>query len=169
MKKTILLLSILIISSSNLYSQNSDYTLSTGIGLSYFNEDTQDASPVGVSFSLSVYNFYFGFASNLAKGKGEELDYSSSETYNANKTSVAVINFGYIIDLNKFGIVPLIGYGSSRKIYEDPISFDTYFYGDRVSKINFGVKGMYFINDTIGITLGIGTYEMLTAAINFRF
>src|SRR5690606_440168 len=145
MKKLLFLIAVLFLSVSSCYCQNNNLGFSFGAGVSVFSEDAKESSNVGAYLSFSINKVYFSIASNFAKGKGEELDYSSSETYNSNKVVLGLLNFGYIFEINKFNIIPVLGYGWSREIYEDPIAFDTYFYGDSETHFNAGVKGRYLI------------------------
>src|SRR5690606_8841349 len=98
---------VLLSSVSTSYSQ-SNLGFSLGAGVSVFSEDAKKSSNAGVYISFSISKVYFSVASNFAKGKGEELDFSSNETYNSNKVVLGVANLGYIIVLNKFNIIPVL-------------------------------------------------------------
>ena len=129
-----------------------------GGGISYFNEDVKESSKMALNFSICTMNFYLDFASNLAKGKGTELDFQSSETRISNKMQLNVFNLGYAIRLNKVSIFPVIGYGWTRSIYEDPIAFDTYYYGEAEGKFNFGIKSSFNLFGNGGLIIGVGTF-----------
>jgi hypothetical protein len=105
----------------------------------------------------------------MASGKGEELNFSSSSTYNANKLSVGVINFGYnILPSNIWSVTPMIGYGYAREIYEDPIGWNTYFYGDTKAYINFAIITKIYV-DKIGIFIGTGVIEKFKFGLSYKF
>lgn len=161
MKKIIiLLLAVLTFSSANsqkLYPQSFG-----GFGLSMI--DGQSA----FSMDFAIDGYYMGFASNYATGDGTELNYSTSSTYATDLSKVSVLNFGYFIPLSKNVMVaPILGYGWSSPIYQDPVGFDTYFYGSGESTVNLGIKATY-IMDNVGFMVGLGTFENFQACLIFK-
>jgi len=140
-----------------------------GAGVSFFNEDVKESSNTAFHFDFCFYNFYFDFASNLASGKGTELDYQSSQTSKLNKMQINIINVGYAVRLNKLSLFPIVGYGWTMDIYEDPIAFDTYYYDNPIGKFNLGAKAAYLLSENVGLLAGFGTYEKFNIAIWLRF
>ena len=138
-----------------------------GVGLSFFNEDVNESTNTAFHFNMCFWNFYVDFASNLATGKGEELNFRSGQTTKSNKMRVSVINVGYAIRINKVSLIPVLGYGWTMDIYEDPIAFDTYFYDDPKSKFNLGAKAAFDLFGNAGLTAGLGTFEKFNISIWF--
>jgi hypothetical protein len=137
------------------------------IGGSMYNSDV---SMVGINFGMSYDHFYFDLSSNMAVGKGEELDFSSSYSYSTDKAWIGLMNIGYNIYINnKWFITPIIGYGQSKYIYQDPIGWDTYYYGDANHHFNIGISTKFFIDDNIGLMIGGGSFERFKAALCYRF
>lgn len=167
MKKLLLTLILVISLPLVSFSQN-NLSCSMGLGVVAYSIDTKSASPVGLNMSISFDKIYMDFSSNLASGKGEYLDFSSSETYSANKINVGVINIGYIISNDRFYIIPIIGYGWSKDIYQDPIGWDTYCYGKSLFHFNAGaVAGIKF--NQIAIQGGAGIYEIFKVGVSYIF
>lgn len=152
---------------SMMISQAQVGIFSIGVGASSFNVETEGSSNIGLGISLSVGRVYFDVASNLAHGKGEQLDFSSDYTYPTNKISAGVVNIGYIIPIKKIHIIPTIGYGFSNRIYQDPIGWDTYYNGKSDGAINLGVIGSISLTDNIKLYAGAGTFERFKAGITF--
>lgn len=167
--KKLLLFIALVFYFGNSYSQNYNSFFTIGAGVSYFDKDVKESSNLGVNFSLSIGKVYFDVASNFSTGQGEELDFSSSETYKTDKISLGVVNVGYIINLKKFSVIPVLGYGWSTEIFEDPIAFDTYFYGDNEAHFNTGIKGSYLIGNNMAVNLGVGLFERFSGGISYVF
>lgn len=166
-----LLLIVLIMSISSLsYSQL--YSATGGCGVSVFGIDTKKASNVGVNMSMSLNKIYCDFSFNGASGKGEQLDFSSSYTKPADKVNVGVFNVGYIISIKKIkklSLIPVIGWGYSNDIFEDPIGWDTYYYGPVTSHFNIGAVGNVQLGKWVGLYVGCGTYEKFKAGISVQF
>tara|TARA_R110002050_G_scaffold294665_2_gene452670 strand:- start:834 stop:1325 length:492 start_codon:yes stop_codon:yes gene_type:complete len=162
MKKIIILLvAVLTFSSAN--SQKLDPQSFVGFGLSVI----EGQSAFSMDFAIDGY--YMGFASNYAVGDGTELNYSSDSTYATDLSKVSIINFGYFIPLSEeIMIAPILGYGWSNQIYQDPVGFNTYFYGTGTSMINLGVKATYIVNETVGFMVGLGTFENFQACLLVR-
>ena len=131
-----------------------------GIGLSTVDQQT------AVSMDFAIDGYYMGFASNYATGDGTELNYSTASTYATDLSQVSVLNFGYFIPLSKaISVAPILGYGWSSPIYQDPVGFDTYFYGASDGAVNLGVKATYIIDDSVGFMIGVGTFENFQACL----
>jgi len=166
MKKVLLSIVVMLVFTLTSFSQ-SDLSL----GVTGFSLDTKLSSKVGINLGVSINHFYCDLSSNMASGKGEELDFSSSSTYNANKLSVGVINVGYnfyILPSHMWSVTPMIGYGYAREIYEDPIGWDTYFYGNTNSYINFAIITKVYI-DKVGIFVGTGVIEKFKFGLSYKF
>jgi hypothetical protein len=166
MKKLLLVLFSMLVFTLTSFGQTD-----LSLGVTGFSLDTKLSSKVGLNIGVSINHFYCDLSSNMASGKGEELDFSSSSTYNANKMSVGVINVGYnifILPSKIWSITPMIGYGYAREIYEDPIGWDTYFYGDTKSYINFAVITKVYVNN-IGIFAGTGVIERFKFGLSYKF
>lgn len=141
------------------------------LGVVGFSLDTKLSSEIGLNMGVSINHFYCDLSGNMATGKGEELDFSSSSTYNANKLSVGVINVGYniyILPTHLWSVTPMIGYAWGREIYEDPIGWNTYFYGDTKSYVNFGLITKVYI-DKVGIFVGTGVIENFKFGLSYKF
>ena len=149
-------------------SEFSIYSVSMGGGVSYFPIDTKDASNVGFNIMFTINKIYCDISSNGASGDGEELDFSSSYTRPANKLNVGVFNVGYIISVKKVSIIPMVGYGWSNEIYQDPIGWDTYYYGKATGHFNIGVAGNVQLSKMVGLYVGVGNYERFKAGLSFQ-
>lgn len=134
-------------------------------GVSVYGVDANESSSAGIGFGMAFENVYFDISSNLSTGKGEELEFSSSYTKKSNKLQVNLINFGYAIRMNKTSIIPLVGYGWTREIYEDDLAFDTYYFGKSEGSFNLGVMGVFDLFDNGGLYVGAGIYENFKAGI----
>lgn len=137
------------------------------MGVAVFNTESFESSNVGISLSMELANFYLGYSTNFAAGKGEELDYSSSQTNKTDKLRIYEINIGYTISLKKFSITPLLGFNTESKIYEDPIAFDSYYYGDKERNFSIGVTGSYYFSDHFSVYLGTGTYQIFKTGLRY--
>lgn len=164
MKKTLVLLALIIAAFTQIKAQEASF----GIHGSYFGRDSKKASNLGVGMSISYEKFYLDFAGNFAKGKGQYLDFSTSYSYPADKISFFVFNVGYILNINKIHIIPLIGYGAAADIYEDPVGWDTYYIG-RSTIFNAGIIIGATIKDVIKVYAGTGTFENAKFGIAYTF
>ena len=176
MKKIILTISILFLASfvqvqgqNQKDEQQSFIDTSFGLGVSYFSEDVMEASNIALQLNFSISNIYLDLSSNFASGKGTELDFQSTETTQATKKLILLFNIGYALQYNKLSIIPVMGYGRTMDIYEDPIAFDTYYYADPESNFNVGAKVSYDFFGNAGLTAGIGTFEKFNIAMWFGF
>lgn len=145
------------------------HSITMGMGISNFHIKTYSSSNIGVNFNFSVDQIYMDLSSNCAKGEGEYLDFTSTYTRQADKLNIGVCNIGYIITMKKVSIIPIVGYGWSRKIYQDPIGWDTYCYGKSSGHFNIGVVGNLQLSKVINLHIGIGTYERLKAGLAYQF
>lgn len=159
--------SILLVISVFIFGQENKPLYFMGAGFGVFSGDTRESSAVGLNLNFALANVYMDFSSNFSTGDGEELDYSSSQTYESDKLQVNLINFGYAIRLNKVSIIPVMGYGWTRKIYQDPVAFDTYFYGDSEGKFNIGAIGVFEAFKGGGFYAGVGSFEVFKAGVYF--
>lgn len=165
MKKYLILIFIMVLLSVKVQGQN---IFSIGAYGTVFNQDTKNASRIGIGSSFTLFNIYIDFSSNLAKGKGEYLNYSSSYTTSANKKAVSVFNVGYVFSFKKLKAIPLVGVGYVSNIYEDPLLFDSYYLGDKFAKLNVGFVLAYPILDFIDVTVGGGIFEMAKIGLSMK-
>ncbi len=129
----------------------------------------QFSPTVGFSFNVSRNNFYVDWSNNTGYGNGKEAGGSTGLTY-ANKMTAQVFNFGYgisILPSKIWYVVPLIGYGYSRDIYESAI-WNAYWYGDIHSYLNLAVITKVYIK-RIGIYAGIGIIDRFKFGLSYRF
>lgn len=169
MKKNILMVLLTLTIPIIALSQTTDLDVMLGAGVSVFNADTKESYSAGISFSFAISGFYIDLASNFASGDGEELEFSSSQTYDSDKLLASVINFGYMIPLGNFRITPVIGYGWTKEIFQDPVGWDTYYYGDSEGRFNIGVKGMILFDEKVGLYFGVGCYERISGGLSLYF
>lgn len=168
MKKVLFFLLILTFLPSYGQSVVSLSPIDIQIGLSHYSIDTKSSRNNSFSFGASLNRFYFDMSTNSVSGYGSYLDYSSSETYITDKVNAMVFNLGYVImPSDKFSVVPMLGWGLSSNIYQDPIAFDTYFQGDQKSYVNIAVIGKFYINN-FGIYAGVGTFERFKVGLSYR-
>ena len=144
--------------------------ISFSVGCSVFNADPKNGSGAGLSIGLSMFNLYVDFANNLARGKGNFIEYTSDESYPVNKVNLSVFNAGYNINIKKnWVITPLIGIGMSGQIMQEPGEWPTYSYGDVKFRFNIGLKTDLYFSPNAGIMLGISTFEYFKGGLVFRF
>lgn len=126
--KRLTLVSIIILSVSiNMFGQKSELNC-VGAGMSFTRIDALESNSFGGCLDMTYKNFHLDFASNLAAGEGEELDFSSSETEFTNKRSWFIINAGYAIHIiDNIFITPKVGLVIVSDIYEDYVGQTTYF------------------------------------------
>jgi len=152
-----------------LYSQSNEY-LSFGVGASIYSIDTKESSNTGLNFALATGRFYMDISSNIETGKGEELYFSSDETYKTNKIQIYLLNIGYkIIPRKGISIIPVIGCSLTRGIYQDPVGWDTFFYADYILHGNIGITGEIILFNNFGIYGGIGTFERYKIGAFYHF
>ncbi len=171
MKKLLLILIILVfvLTVNAQYSSMSDSNISMGLGISATTLDVGNASPVGLVMDIDIMNVHFDFASNLASGQGEYLDFSSSQTRKANKQLWYSINAGYAFNFKQnWSIIPKIGIVLLRNIYEDPIAWDTYYDEAAGTKFQAGGEIRYRIN-LMYIKVGSATTEIFSCGAGFIF
>lgn len=150
-------------------AQSSEITGMIGAGVSVFDAETKESSNAGVSLSFAISGFYIDLSSNFASGDGEELEFSSSQTYESDKLLVSVINFGYMVPVGEIRITPVMGYGWTREIFQDPVGWNTYYYGDAEGHFNIGVKGMLLLDKNFGLYFGVGAFERFSGGLSFYF
>lgn len=156
---------VMIMLSGSLFSQSSSLGLYVGV----FNEDTKESSKLGLGFSGSLYNLYFDYVSNYAFGKGEELYYATSQTCDSQKVQVSLINLGYRINVKWAYFIPTIGFGWRKHIYQDPVGWDTYYYGDTKIKFNPGLIAGIKLQSATSIFIGTGLFEIFKGGISIHF
>ena len=146
-----------------------DINMSMGLGVSVTTLDVGSASPVGLVFDLNMWNVHLDFASNMATGKGEYLEFSSTQTTKADKQVWYAINAGYNIEIkNSWYIVPKIGCIILRDIWEDPVAWDTYYEESAGTKAQFGAEIRKEINH-VNLKVCSSTTEIFSAGIGYVF
>jgi len=156
-----------MVKAQNYCSYNDNIGFSMGIGVSVTNLDVGSASPVGMAFDFNVFKFHFDFATNLASGKGDELDFSSSETTKSDKQSWYSINMGYNFDLkNNWYLVPKVGLVVLNDIWEDPVGWNTYYEESAGTKVQCGVEIRKEINNFY-LRASCCTTEIFSCGIGF--
>lgn len=148
MKKLLLIFNMLVLTLTTF----SQYDVS--LGVTGFIIDTKLSSHVGINMGISINHFYCDLSNNFAIGNGKYLGFSPSNVYNADKMSVGIINIGYdiyIFSSHTWSVIPIIGYGCAREIYEEPNGWRKS-YNTR-SYINFGIIAKVHIKK-VGIFIG---------------
>ena len=150
------------------FSQKNNYGI--GVGTAIYSVNTNKSSVVGVNLSIFAKRFYFDISSNFSKGNGTYLEFASNSTYHTSKIETSVINIGFILPISdKISVIPYVGVGMQRPIYEDPILFPTYFYGKTTRYFSCGIVGRHYVSDRINIYLGGGVFELLKGGISYSF
>ena len=140
------------------------------IGISNYNLHSK-SSDMGFGISLTLWNVYFEFNSNFASGKGDNLNFQSSQSYNTGKLTASTLNIGYAIKADKERIVltPFIGMGFTSEIWEDPIGMTTQFTKNEKTEFNMGCIAQYRATKSIYPYIGYGTFDGIKAGISFNF
>ncbi len=134
---------------------NQEYPL----GVSMYSTVPQEYR-LGINFGLTRSHLYLDISNNLAQEEEKKLVLQPGRTINVDKRRVGFINIGYNFYINDVGcITPLIGYGQSFAIYEDPIIINTYCNGPRVHHFNIGLHINFKMSDTLGCIMGAGYRE----------
>jgi hypothetical protein len=166
MKKFIFI--FIFIQSTILYSQD------LFIGINKYSVNTNKSSPIGFIVGGTYKNFYLDLSSNLSKGVGKKIDFyfKSDISTKTDKVNVTLINTGYDIILNKYHIIPIIGFGYTRDIWQDPIQdskLDTYYFTDKIQPhLNIGISTKYFFKN-YGILVGVGLMERFKLELIYNF
>ena len=162
-----LFISLMLILSANLFAQEPSFAMSGG--MSVITENTYESSNIGLSIGFIFQQFYFDASFNNESGTGEYLEYSTDETYRTEKVSWYALNLGYnfYFNDNNTWVTPTLGAGSLRKIYNDPVGFDTYFYGDEEMFACAGVILSQRLVDFVYVSAGINTFEMFKLQLGF--
>lgn len=169
MKKSLLIF-VFLISFNSLFSQiNNMRTVpqrNWQLGFSIINEDVLNANTMGLYLGYNYNWAHIDFSSNFAKGKGDKLDFESSQTYKEEKRSWFILNFGTNIYVSEsFLITPKIGIASIENIYTDPIGEDTYFTEPYKTKLNLGTEIKYWFDKDMAISIGTGLTESFHMSI----
>jgi hypothetical protein len=168
MKK--LLLGALLLLSTLSFSQKKEKLFSGGLIITNYKMDTRESSNIGVGVTFTLWNIYFDINSNWVGGRGEQLDFQSSQSYDTYKTNVLSINGGYSFQLNKkFIVTPTIGMTSNSDIWEDPIGNTTNFSIERESKVGIGCNMQFEPLHPLNLLVGYNTNEGLKFGIIIDF
>ena len=151
----------------SLYSANLGFSM--GLGTSITGLEVGSASPVGVIWEMEIVNVYIGFASNLAAGKGEYLEFSSSQTSKSDKQSWYAINFGYNFPIKKgWSFLPKLGFIITQDIWQDPVGWDTYYKKTDKTVPQVGVDIRKTI-DNMYFKVGIASTELASLSLGYVF
>jgi hypothetical protein len=163
MKNLILIATLLF--STICFSQDKQKLFSAGlIGVNYNSIDTRNSPDVGRGFAITMWNVYLDINSNWVSGRGNQLDFQSSQSYDTNKTNIVSLNGGYSFKLNdRFVFTPTIGITSVSDIWEDPIGETTNFSIERKSIVGFGCNIQFEPIHPLNLSIGYGSNE------GFRF
>ena len=169
MKKLLLIVAIAMICSLNCKAQENFFSI--GLGMSATHIDAGNASCCGLKVELDYDYIHLDVATNMATGKGDQLDFTSDRTYTLAKKKWASVNLGYNIKFLKDGcikyiITPKIGFIKISEILQDPIGWDTFCMGESETKpqvaIDFGFRAKQIL-----IKLGVGTTEYFSMSISW--
>lgn len=153
----------------------SSYSQDLFIGINKYGINTKESSSVGFIIGGSYEHFYVDLSSNLVTGIGRKIDFyfKSEVTIKTNKTNVTLINVGYdFVKKRKYHIIPTIGFGYHRIIWQGPIEdikLDSYYITDKINPyINFGLSTKYFFKD-FGVLMGFGLKEQFKFCLIYKF
>jgi len=162
--KLIIILFIIFLNSCITYkfSYKNKLVNDFSVGLSNYNYTTYKSPDIGPSVSFSTYNFYLDMSNNLVFGKGTEYSMMTYDNKILQKVNVGCTNIGYNIKLSDTRILaPTIGYAWCIKIYSDNNYPNSYYRMISGTNINLGLNFKLYLNNKIGLMLGIGTYERI--------
>jgi len=152
----------------------SSYSQDLFIGVNRYSVNTNKSSPIGFIIGGTYNNLYFDVSSNLSKGIGRRIDFFfiSDVSVKTDKVSTTLFNIGYDIKKNKYHIVPIIGFGYTRNIWQDPLQdskLDTYYFKDKIQPhLNLGVSIKYF-KKHYGVLVGVGLMERFKLELIYNF
>jgi len=143
----------------------SSYSQDLFIGVNKYSINTNKSSSLGYIIGGTYNHFYIDLSSNLSKGIGRKIDFyfKSSISIKTDKVNTLLVNVGYdFIKKKKYHIVPIIGVGYTRNIWQDPIQesiLDTYYFTDKIQPhLNIGISSKYFFKN-YGFLIGVGLME----------
>jgi hypothetical protein len=165
-----LILTYLLLTSFVCLSQGSGKLFSGGLILTNYNLDSRESSNLGIGAAFTLWNVYFDISSNWVSGRGNYLDFQSSQSYDTNKTNLLSINGGYSFRVNnRISITPTIGATSITDIWEDPIGNTTNFSVDRGTRFGAGVNVQIEPIHPLNIMVGYGTNDGLRIGVIMDF
>jgi len=138
-----------------------------GLTGNQFNFDTRNSSQRGYGMIFSWNKIYMDISSNFAQAEGEQLKFSSSSTFTLNKVQAMCLNFGYILKLKSVAVIPIIGWGNTGDIYQDPVGWMTYYTVDK-SHFNVGIIGRLLVAKQFSIQGGYATFEGIKIGISYN-
>lgn len=144
----VFLLSIILIGSYvNILKAQEPYYLAISFGGSFNTLPSKTSSNMSLEMSAILLGLYLDASSNLARGEGSPLDYSSNQTYSTDKVAISSFNIGYTIPVSKkksLYLTPFAGLIITYDIYEDFVTPVTHY---RVKdKTFFNAGGLLMIN-----------------------
>jgi len=171
-KRFLLMVSVLSLTIASIAQTTIPYGMS--LGISATNIDCLDASSTGLIIGFDIMNIYMEFAGNMASGTGKHLEWSTDETYLANKKNWWAVNVGWSITPfqqkdkpSRWFITPKIGYMQVNNIYNDPVAINTYFIRHDKGYFNAGVDITYLLTDYLFIRAGGGNRQIMSGTIGF--
>lgn len=165
MKKILLIVLLIFPLVVNAQNERRKISFDIGMGAGYSTlNDHKNSSNIVWSNSISIMGFYFEFNMNLAKGKGEYLNFSSSQTYPSNKTNISSYLAGWNVYIPKsnFVVVPKIGVVEKTEIFEDPVLFNSWYKGNPEYKFTVGASVKYLFKNNLGIVLGASLHQPIS-------
>jgi hypothetical protein len=158
MKKIITVLSLVIMTTFFSWGQDFDkWKFDLYIGISKTTLGT------GLNMGLAFGPFWGDVTNNFKVGDGEELPFSSSQSYYTGKYNLRGWDIGYDFFLYKKNLYaitlsPMIGSYTKREIFQDPILYLTWAYSSKhvEKELNIGIVAKFYYKDA-GIYLGVGT------------
>lgn len=145
------------------------------IGLVNFYEKPEHSSDIGVHFGGSFYGIYIDLSSNLAYGRGEEVDFNSNDSYEKRREDLFTFNIGVVAATFfkdravQFEVIPVIGFYSMLDVYQSPEGYDTKCFSSIPLESNLNAGVVLRITDKkMGLLLGMGTCEKYKLGLNFR-
>jgi|SRR5690554_1545904 len=182
--KHIILVVGLFVLSANSFCQGltvngKSYIVRTGVGVEVTNIDAGNASATGYSIALDFAWFHLGVSANNAVGTGSYLAYNSTSTYSADKTAWWIFYLGGVFPLintneglTLLSVRPKLGMVATRDIFNDPVAFDTYYYGETERSINLNVDLIFDIPRTlmyISTGFGTGSVNLFNFSLGLKF
>jgi hypothetical protein len=140
--------------------------MDVSVGVSLYN--SQDFN-IGLNVGASLKNFYLDISSNLKGGEGDRLHFNTDTTYNTDKDLIFLFNAGYNFRIKeKWFITTIIGIGWTWDIYQSNGARYRYFYRNSKSFINIGLSTKFFLNDDVGLIVGVGYKELFKVSIVYK-
>lgn len=146
-------------------------TLSLNLGYSTTSIDCGTAPKTCLFVGGMFGGFYIDASFNMAKTRGEYMDYNTSKTYTSTEKKFSSCNIGINLNIPHTSLIftPTVGMCWIQTIYQDPVAFDTYYFGEGESDFNIGIMITYYFSNYIGISTGTGLNEKFKLAVSYNF